>query len=130
MDKVCMLETLINYYAGGNNSRFAKLLGIKPQTINTWKTRNTYDAALIYSKCEGVSGDWLLSGEGEMLKSETPTEQPSVVSTIHAKQSEVSVTQTNGVNQSELVEHLRSLVEEKERTIQVQQQLIDALRKP
>lgn len=67
---------------------------------------------------------------GELFDESEVTDQPSVVSTIHARQSEVSVTQTNGACQSELVAHLKSLLEEKERTIQVQQQLIDALRKP
>ena len=130
MNKKERLETLINYYTDGNKSKFSALLGVKPQTINTWLTRDTFDADLIYAKCEFLSGDWLLSGEGEMLKVSTPSDKPSVVSTIHARQSEVSVTQTNGACPSELVAHLKSLLEEKERTIQVQQQLIDALRKP
>lgn len=63
-----MLEQLINHFTNGNKSKFANLLGIKPQTINTWIARNGFDADLIYSKCEYVSGDWLLSGDGEMLK--------------------------------------------------------------
>jgi len=48
---------------------FARMVGVKPQTINTWEDRNSFDTDLLYSKCEGVSGDWLLSGEGEMMKS-------------------------------------------------------------
>ena len=67
MDKVSMLEGLISHYSAGNKARFAAMLGVKPQTINAWLTRNTFDAELIYAKCEGVSGDWLLSGRGEML---------------------------------------------------------------
>lgn len=69
MDRVTMLEELINHFTGGNKSQFANMLGIKPQTINTWENRNTFDAELIYSRCETISGDWLLSGQGEMLKS-------------------------------------------------------------
>lgn len=68
MNKTLMLEQLISHYTGGNKAQFAKLLGVKPQTINSWILRNTYDAELIYAKCDGVSGDWLLSGDGEMLK--------------------------------------------------------------
>ena len=64
-----MLEELIAHFTSGNKSQFANKLGIKPQTINTWENRNTFDAELIYSKCENISGDWLLSGEGDMLKS-------------------------------------------------------------
>lgn len=70
MDKKFMLEQLVNYYTGGNKTRFASMLGVKPQTINTWLGRNTFDAELIYSKCEGVSGDWLLSNDGNMLKTD------------------------------------------------------------
>ena len=68
MDKKMMLEQVINHYTDGNKAKFANMLGVKPQTINTWLLRNTYDAELIYSKCDGISGDWLLSGEGEMNK--------------------------------------------------------------
>ena len=68
MGKDIMLEQLISYYADGNKSKFANMLGVKPQTINTWIARKTFDAELIYSNCDRVSGDWLLSGEGEMIK--------------------------------------------------------------
>lgn len=69
MDRVDMLEKLIIHFTDGNKSQFANILGIRPQTINSWESRNTFDAELIYSKCEIISGDWLLSGQGEMLKS-------------------------------------------------------------
>lgn len=62
-----MLECLINHYSDGNQAQFAAKLGIPAQNVNAWLKRNTYNAELIYSKCEGVSADWLLSGEGRML---------------------------------------------------------------
>ena len=69
MEKKDILESLINYYTDGNKAQFAAKLGVKPQTINTWIGRNSFDVELVYSKCKGVSGDWLLSGgEGEMLR--------------------------------------------------------------
>ena len=77
MDRRLMLEQLVSYFTDGNKSRFANMLDVKPQTINTWLARNTFDAELIYSKCDGVSGDWLLSGEGEMLKSDIHFENDS-----------------------------------------------------
>lgn len=64
-----MIEGLVNHYTDGNKTKFAGLLGIKPQTINSWILRNTFDAELIYSKCLKVSAEWLLSGgEGDMLQ--------------------------------------------------------------
>ena len=65
---------------------------------------------------------------GALFDESEATDKPSVVSTIHARQSEVSVPLSNGAAQYELVSHLKSLLEEKERTITVQQQLIESLR--
>ena len=70
MDKKDMLESLIKHFANGNKRQFSMRLGVTPQTINTWISRNTFDAELIFAKCEYVSGDWLLSGNGDMLKTE------------------------------------------------------------
>lgn len=61
------LEALINHYSNGNKSEFARVLGVKPQTINSWINRGTYDTELIYSKCIGVSASWLLTGKGDMI---------------------------------------------------------------
>ena len=128
MDKREQLEMLISFYADGNKSKFAYKLGIKPQTINTWLTRNTLDVYLIYSKCEHLSGDWLLTGEGEMLK-ESCDISGNVVGNISAKHSgSVRVSQST-CDQSETIEALRAHLAEKERTIQIQQQLIEALKK-
>lgn len=67
MKKSDILESLINFYTDGNKARFATKIGVKPQTINTWIVRDTFDIDVVYSKCEGVSGDYLLTGEGKIL---------------------------------------------------------------
>lgn len=66
-----MLEALINHFANGNKSQMARILDISPQAISTWLARNTFDHELIYSKCENINPDWLLTGRGSMLKEET-----------------------------------------------------------
>ena len=71
MEKSRMLDELIAHYENGNKARFASRLGVRPQTINSWQSRNSYDAELIFAKCEGVSGDWLLSGKGAMISGDT-----------------------------------------------------------
>jgi hypothetical protein len=78
MDKKTMLEAIINHYTGGNKAQFSKLLGVSPQTISAWVTRNTFDAELIYAKCVGISAEWLLNGNGTMLK-DTPKTSPQEV---------------------------------------------------
>lgn len=69
-----MLEQLINYYSNGNKAEFARMIGLRPQTINSWLLRNTFDAELLYAKCDGVSASWLLSGKGDMLFSKEISE--------------------------------------------------------
>lgn len=49
---------------------FADFLGIKTTTLAMWYKRNTYDIELIFKKCEFLSAEWLLTGQGSMLKSE------------------------------------------------------------
>lgn len=80
MDKNKRLERLVEYYGNGNKSHFAKILGVKAQTINTWLSRNTYDTELIFAKCDSLNAAWLLTGEGNMLSSESEKEEklPSV----------------------------------------------------
>lgn len=75
MDKNERLEKLVEYYGNGNKSHFAKMLGVKAQTINTWLSRNTYDTELIFAKCDNVNASWLLTGEGNMLSSESEKEE-------------------------------------------------------
>jgi len=69
MTKSEMLECLINFYTGGNKAKFATMIGVNAQNVSAWIARDTFDAELLYNKCEGVSAEWLLShGDGEMIK--------------------------------------------------------------
>lgn len=63
-----MLEAILNHYTNGNKAKFANMLGVSPQTISAWAARSTFDSELIYTKCSDISADWLLAGEGPMLK--------------------------------------------------------------
>lgn len=53
---------------------FAKYLGIKPNVLSNWHKRGTFRIDVITQKCEFVNKDWLLTGNGEMLKSESPVQ--------------------------------------------------------
>lgn len=64
-----MVECLINYYTDGNQAKFAAMLGIPAQNVSAWIKRGTFNAELLFEKLDGVSAEWLLTGEGEMLKS-------------------------------------------------------------
>lgn len=70
MTKSEQLLALIEHYSGGNKAKFAAKMGLKPSSIASWITRNTFDVDIIYAKCEHISAHWLLTGEGDMLRGE------------------------------------------------------------
>ncbi|OWP80022.1 hypothetical protein BWK63_13185 [Flavobacterium covae] len=70
MDKQLILNKIKEYYNFQKDTQFADFLGIPAQNLSKWKTRNTYDAELIYTKCTEISPEWLLTGNGDMLKSD------------------------------------------------------------
>jgi len=54
-----------------NNSRLAELIGVKPNVISAWITRNSignYNTLFAFCRKRGVNIDWLLTGEGEMFQ--------------------------------------------------------------
>lgn len=62
-----MLQAMIRHYADGHKSKFARKLGISPQCLATWLSRNTFDIELIFAKCDHLNPAWLFTGEGTML---------------------------------------------------------------
>lgn len=69
-----------------SDNALADALGISKTTLSNWKSRNSLDFSLVFSNCEQFSADWLLTGEGNMLKS--AREEPQVeVKPIHQPRS-------------------------------------------
>lgn len=68
MDKSLILNLIKIHYKFKTDSDFAKFLGISPQMLTNWKSRNTMDYDLIYTKCVDIDANWLLTGKGDMLK--------------------------------------------------------------
>ena len=62
----------------GNNKLFAEIMDVKANTTSNWVSRGVSleIANMILSKFSNVNSTWLLTGEGEMLK--TDTAKPSV----------------------------------------------------
>lgn len=88
MSKKDRLLDLIGHFSNGNKSEFARMIGVSPQAINTWISRDTFDIETIYSKCVNVSPEWLLTGKGPMLKSEREEPQVEVKPIHHPRSTE------------------------------------------
>ena len=91
INKSLILNEIKSYYNFVSDSEFAKFLGIKPQTLSSWHTRNTFDIELLYSKCENINAEYLLTGIGDI-------EKPNVEKKLHSESVTKSVT-NNVTNQ-------------------------------
>ena len=51
-----------------SDADLARFLGIATATLSNWKSRGSLDYDLVFSKCEQLNLDWLLTGRGNMEK--------------------------------------------------------------
>ena len=65
-----VLERLMKVFAVDSDSELARKLGVNRQTLGSWRSRKSIPYALCVSvsEVECVSLDWLLTGEGTMLR--------------------------------------------------------------
>jgi len=66
-----MLDEIKSHYEFKKDAELADFLKITRQTLSNWKSRNTFDAELIYSKCSELNPAWLLTGDGSMLQKDS-----------------------------------------------------------
>ena len=66
-----VLNRLKEAYNIQKDTELATLLGVSKSTLSNWSSRNTIDYDRVFSLCEHINIDWLLTGRGSMLKSET-----------------------------------------------------------
>ena len=119
MDNRTILENLINYYANGNKKRFSEMLGIKPQTLSGWLNRGSMDYVLLFTKLEGLSASFLLTGEGDILAApSTPTISQTVTASSHVTQTAASNTATDPA----------ALISAKDEMLAAKDEIISALR--
>ena len=78
-----MLDAIKRHLNMQKNSDFARFLGISSQAVSNWYSRNTFDAELLYTKCDFINPGWLLSGKGSMLKSQQDDNYPQEIHILH-----------------------------------------------
>lgn len=77
-DKKTIIERAKMGLGISSDSEFAAILNINKSTLSNWKARNTIDYDVLFSKCEKINMNWLLTGEGKMLKDEIQLANPHV----------------------------------------------------
>lgn len=75
------LQTLVDYFAGGNVSKFEEEIGVKKTRVDKIIKRDSRISLdivhAVKSRYKGVNENWIETGEGEMLCNETPILQVS-----------------------------------------------------
>ena len=68
MNKSLILSKLKSHLGFKYDSELADFLDIAPNTLSTWKSRNTLDYDKIIEKCEFIDANWLITGKEPMLR--------------------------------------------------------------
>ncbi len=68
MDKVLILREIKKRKGFASDKEFAESLGISPQNLAKWYERKTFDVDKVFASFPDLSAEWLLSGEGNMIK--------------------------------------------------------------
>lgn len=51
-----------------SDKELAEILGLSKSTLSNWIARNSLDYELLFSNCEQINIEWLLTGKGQMMK--------------------------------------------------------------
>ncbi|CAI9429730.1 hypothetical protein MSHRCOH1_05920 [Candidatus Ornithobacterium hominis] len=79
IDRTLILNSIKEAYDFSSNTELAEFLGVKPQTISSWYSRNTFDIDLIYAKCINLNPHFLLTGDGDVLKTKSEENVPKKI---------------------------------------------------
>lgn len=77
MNKSLILNRIKIAYSLKNDAELARFLEIQHNTLSNWYSRNTIDYDKVFLKCELLNFDWLITGDGEMLKNPEIAVSPS-----------------------------------------------------
>ncbi|WP_260845986.1 helix-turn-helix domain containing protein [Pseudomonas azotoformans] len=110
-------------FAVDSDSELARKLDVNRQTLGSWRSRQSIPYALCVnvSEAEGVSLDWLLTGEGAMLRGGTvaPTASP-----VTSPQEDAILALFRSLEETDRRE-IQSAAEEKKRIRDIEQRLKD-----
>ena len=112
--------TIITELYNGTKRAFSMFIGVSPTVIEnvvgTRQGKPSYDVLEKICAKANVSGDWLLTGEGSMLKPSTPSEPPC----------NAAVTAVQG----EAISTLKDIIKEQAKEIARLEIALEAAQKP
>lgn len=64
---ILIIEKLKSVFNVSTDTGLAEALGVRQNTISSWKTRGTLDYALIISKCDNIDLNWIFNDKSDDL---------------------------------------------------------------
>ena len=121
-----VLDRLQILFGVDSDSDLCKAINVNRATLGTWRVRNSVPYSLCVKVAEekGASLDWLLTGEGEMYRTET---QEPRLNPISDQRAEKIVELYEALSETQQKEIL-AVIEEKKRMNQLEERL-DQLQK-
>ena len=68
MDKSLILNEIKKQLNIKTDKAFSEFLGINKSTLSMWRERNSFDIELLFSKCEQIDANFLLTGKGNVFR--------------------------------------------------------------
>jgi hypothetical protein len=103
------------------DASLAEFLGVSPQAISTWKSRNSIDYELIFAKCVGVDLNWLVRGGTTPQVTPQETPQVSDAKTLYEQP------QTIMHEECVMCKEKNKIIDALTKTVSAQEQTIDLL---
>ncbi|AYW36553.1 helix-turn-helix domain-containing protein [Capnocytophaga canimorsus] len=72
MDKSLILNEIKKSFNIKTDTEFSRFLGINKSTLSMWRERNSFDIELLFSKCEQIDANFLLTGKGNVFRKVEP----------------------------------------------------------
>ena len=104
------VKKIIEYKQCSTNS-FAEMIGVKQNTLNqqlTGDRKLSLDVVRkIISTCNDISAEWLLTGDGKMLKNISENSENNLKQTISEERNTESTNENQDVPMSEILEFMK-----------------------
>ncbi|MFA6275135.1 MAG: helix-turn-helix domain-containing protein [Pedobacter sp.] len=124
IDKSLILSRIKFYYKFKSDAQLARFLGLGTNTLANWYTRNTINYDLIFTKCEELNPNWIITGEGRATKGYSNPEDGA--SSIIKDDAVKNPTEYNQITE---IERLHQIITLQEGTIAAQAKTIEVMNK-
>ncbi len=115
MEISLIIQRLKIYFKVKSQKELAERLGVLESNLSNWKSRNTFDYELLFTKCESLNFNWLIYGKGDVYNDQLGNKDLSVLNelkTDYGSLKEILVAKDETIEtQRKYIKHLETELE-------------------